>query len=470
MNQPFGGLIRPHQSKFSFLYRAADALWVAGTLWVITWLLEQPWGVMNTAAAAAGVGIFYFLGERTHLYHSWRSASLGQEFSRIGIAWAGSCLGILVLAYLGDLFASPERFVLLSWLVATPFVLLTWRFSLRLFLRQVRRHGRNSRTVAIAGSGDLGVRLARTILASPWMGLRLTGFYDDFKPMGYQPIPQESLEVKGSIDDLIKYLHGHRIDQVFITLPMRSEVRIRDVVSRLSDTAARVYMVPDLFAFDLLNARWATMAGIPVVSVYETPYHGFSMWIKRMEDVFIGTGILLVMALPMLAIALGVKFSSPGPVIYRQCRYGLDGQEIEVWKFRTMTVCEGESSFSQARRSDPRVTRFGRFLRRTSLDELPQFINVLQGRMSIVGPRPHPVMLNEEYRRKIHGYMLRHRVKPGVTGLAQVRGWRGETDTDDKMQKRIEHDIDYIRNWSLWLDLKIIFLSLWRGFMGKNAY
>jgi putative colanic acid biosynthesis UDP-glucose lipid carrier transferase len=219
-----------------------------------------------------------------------------------------------------------------------------------------------------------------------------------------------------------------------------------------------------------MNAGLSNLGEFPVVSIHETPFNGVDGWIKRLEDIVLSTLILSLISIPMLIIALGVKLSSSGPVFYKQNRYGLRGNRIEVWKFRTMTACEDDAEVRQVQQSDVRVTPLGAFLRRTSLDELPQFINVLQGRMSIVGPRPHAVIHNEEYRKLISGYMLRHKVRPGITGLAQVNGWRGETDTLDKMEKRIEYDLAYIKNWSLLLDVKIILLTLFKGFSGKNVY
>jgi putative colanic acid biosynthesis UDP-glucose lipid carrier transferase len=229
-------------------------------------------------------------------------------------------------------------------------------------------------------------------------------------------------------------------------------------------------MVPDLFVFDLFHANWSSVAGMPVVSVYEDPFFGIEGGIKRLEDVLLGSLILLMVSPLMLLIALGVKLTSPGPVLFKQRRYGLNGQVVEVWKFRSMTVCDDGDRVVQAKKNDARVTPFGAFLRRTSLDELPQFINVLQGQMSIVGPRPHAVAHNEEYRNMIQGYMLRHKVKPGITGWAQVNGWRGETDTLDKMQSRVDCDLAYVRNWSLWLDIKIIIKTVFKGFVGNNVY
>jgi putative colanic acid biosynthesis UDP-glucose lipid carrier transferase len=209
---------------------------------------------------------------------------------------------------------------------------------------------------------------------------------------------------------------------------------------------------------------------LPVVSISETPFYGVDGFVKRMEDIILAGSLIMLFAIPMIFIAIGVKLSSPGPLFFKQRRYGLRGDQIEVWKFRTMSVLEDGDKVVQAKKNDPRVTRFGAFLRRTSLDELPQLINVLHGTMSMVGPRPHAVAHNEQYRKQIDRYMLRHKVKPGITGLAQVNGWRGETETLDKMQKRIEFDLAYIQNWSLWLDIKIIFQTMFVVFSDKHAY
>jgi putative colanic acid biosynthesis UDP-glucose lipid carrier transferase len=231
-----------------------------------------------------------------------------------------------------------------------------------------------------------------------------------------------------------------------------------------------VYLAADFFVFDLLHARWVTLGGVPTMSLHETPFYGVDGWLKRLEDIVVGSLILLIIAIPMLIIALCVKLTSPGPALFRQRRYGLNGEVIDVLKFRSMSVTEDGAEIKQATKDDPRITRFGAFLRRTNLDELPQFLNVMAGSMSIVGPRPHAVAHNELYRKKVRGYMLRHKVKPGITGWAQVNGWRGETDTLEKMEKRVEHDLDYIRNWSLLWDLQIIFMTVFGSGARKNAY
>jgi putative colanic acid biosynthesis UDP-glucose lipid carrier transferase len=274
----------------------------------------------------------------------------------------------------------------------------------------------------------------------------------------------------GDLSALLIQARAGQIDAVYIALPMHDEQRIIDLVNRFADTTVSLYLLPDFFVFELMHARWISLNGLPIISIYETPFYGVDGWVKRMEDIVLGSAILIIIALPMLFIALAVKLTSPGPVFFKQRRYGLKGEVVNVWKFRSMTVCEDGVDIPQAKQGDARFTPLGAFLRKTSLDELPQFINVLQGTMSVVGPRPHAVAHNEEYRRLIHGYMLRHKVKPGITGWAQVNGWRGETDTLEKMQKRVECDLQYIQKWSLWLDLKIVWLTIWRGFGGHNAY
>jgi len=306
----------------------------------------------------------------------------------------------------------------------------------------------------IAGACELGRALAERIHDNPLLGLRVDAFFDD----RHQDRIGESTpaEILGPLDALAPYVKSHHVDLIYITLPMASQPRILKMLDELQDTTASIYFAPDIFLYDLIQARMDTIGGMPVVSVCETPFSGFNGLIKRASDIVLASGILALILPLMLAIALGVKMSSPGPVLFRQRRYGLDGREIVVYKFRSMRVSEDGGVIRQATRDDPRVTPFGAFLRRYSLDELPQFINVLQGRMSVVGPRPHAVAHNEMYRKLIKGYMIRHKVKPGITGWAQVNGFRGETETLDKMKDRITHDLAYLRNWSLQLDLWIV--------------
>jgi putative colanic acid biosynthesis UDP-glucose lipid carrier transferase len=260
------------------------------------------------------------------------------------------------------------------------------------------------------------------------------------------------------------------VDLIYITLPMASQPRILKLLDELRDTTTSIYFTPDIFLYDLIQARMDSIGGIPVVAVCETPFWGVNSLIKRTSDLALASVILALIAPLMLAIAIGVRVTSPGPALFKQRRYGVDGREIVVYKFRTMTVLEDGATIRQATRDDPRVTRLGAFLRKYSLDELPQFINVLQGRMSVVGPRPHAVAHNELYRKLIKSYMIRHKVKPGITGWAQVNGFRGETWDIEKMKGRIEHDLAYLRNWSLRLDLQIVLKTVYVVFKRDAAY
>jgi putative colanic acid biosynthesis UDP-glucose lipid carrier transferase len=317
---------------------------------------------------------------------------------------------------------------------------------------------------------DLGIQLARNIKASPEIGLRLAGFYDDRPAKRTADLPREFGKRVGDLDELVRRAQLGTVDTVYITFPMRAEARIRSLLERLADSAVSVYIVPDFFVFELLHARWTNAGGLPTVSVFENPLYGVDGLLKRTADLVLGAALLAAAAVPMLVIAVLIKLSSPGPVFFRQRRYGLDGREILVWKFRSMTCCDNGSIVRQATLGDDRVTPIGRVLRRTSLDELPQLFNVLEGSMSLVGPRPHANAHNEQYRTQIGGYMLRHKVKPGITGLAQVSGYRGETETLDKMAQRVACDHQYIREWSFGLDLKILFKTLRVVMAQSNAY
>ncbi|MBI5482165.1 MAG: undecaprenyl-phosphate glucose phosphotransferase [Deltaproteobacteria bacterium] len=465
------GLIRPHHSKLSLLNRTADALCVWAGLWVALAVCRQHWSDLYLVAGAIGGILFVFFAEYRDVYRGWRGAALHEELGRLITAWMGAAILLVVLGFAFKRTQDCSRLVIGTWLVATTALVSLWRVSVRLGLRELRRRGRNIRTVAIAGAGDLGVGVTRRMLDNAWMGYKPIGFFDDRRPKGYRPIDGEPVEVVGNLDEMVRRARAGEIDMVCLAGQPLAERRARAVIEALADTTASVCIVPDIFCFDLLQARLVSIGGTPTISVFENPFDGVEGWVKRLEDVVLAVMILAVTAVPMALIALCVKLSSRGPIIFKQRRYGLDGKEIVVWKFRTMRVCEdGHSAANQARKDDPRVTPLGRFLRRTSLDELPQFFNVLTGTMSVVGPRPHPVALNESYRGLIHGYMLRHKVKPGITGWAQINGYRGETECLEKMEKRINCDLWYIRNWSLWLDLRIVAASVVKGFVGKNAY
>jgi putative colanic acid biosynthesis UDP-glucose lipid carrier transferase len=363
-----------------------------------------------------------------------------------------------------------SRGVTLGWFLAAPAAITLFRALVRVVLRELRKMGRNTRAVGVVGMTSMGEQVARRILATPELGYQLLGFYEDRAIERCHEIPAEVGTHAGSFDDLVEHCRTGKVDVVYIALPLKAEPRVNALLRRLADTTASVYIVPDFFVFDLLHARWSSLGDVPVVSIFETPFYGVDGWLKRVEDIVLGSLALTISAVPMALIALAIKLTSKGPVFFKQRRYGLNGEVIEVLKFRTMHVQENGPVVTQAKKQDPRITPVGRLLRRTSLDELPQLIHVVQGTMSLVGPRPHAVAHNEEYRRRIHGYMLRHKVKPGLTGWAQVNGWRGETDTLEKMEKRVEHDLAYIRRWSLLFDLRIVFMTVFSRAVHQNAY
>jgi putative colanic acid biosynthesis UDP-glucose lipid carrier transferase len=376
-------------------------------------------------------------------------------------------LGLLaLLGWASHTFSAFDPRVLAAWAIATPAALFAAHHALPRLLPRVLSAQGIEKKVVIAGANELGRKLAAQIGAMPLLGQRVVGFFDDRSPGRIQGVDNNL----GGIATLAEYVRTHEVDIIYIALPMASQPRILKLLEGLRDTTASIYFVPDIFVFDLIQARVDSIGELPVVAVCETPFYGFNGVLKRISDLILAAAILLAISPLLLAIALGVKLSSPGPVLFRQRRYGLDGRRIVVYKFRSMTVAEDGDVVRQATQNDARVTRFGAFLRRTSLDELPQFINVLQGRMSVVGPRPHAVAHNEMYRKLIRGYMIRHKVRPGITGLAQVNGYRGETETVDKMKARIEYDLMYLRNWSLLLDLQIILKTVVVVLRKQNAY
>jgi putative colanic acid biosynthesis UDP-glucose lipid carrier transferase len=360
-----------------------------------------------------------------------------------------------------------DQRVLMTWAVITPLTLFLAHRLVPVVLERVLTADVVQRKAVIVGANEIGQRLAERIHQNPFLGIRFAGYFDDRGIERLHGIREE--ELLGSFDDLSAYARDNNIDIVYGAIPPNSKPRIRDMINSLHDTTASVYFVPDILPFELVQARVDTVSGIPVLAVCESPYYGFNRLVKRMSDLVIASLILILIAPLMLFLAVGVKMSSPGPALFKQRRYGLDGREILVYKFRTMTVMEDGDQIRQATENDSRITRYGAFLRKYSLDELPQFVNVLQGRMSVVGPRPHAVAHNEMYRKLIRGYMIRHKVMPGITGLAQVRGLRGETDTLEKMQARIECDLEYLRNWSLVFDLQIILRTIGVVLGRKNA-
>jgi putative colanic acid biosynthesis UDP-glucose lipid carrier transferase len=382
-------------------------------------------------------------------------------------SWVVLLLALLLCGYATRSLGYFDRRVLLAWALTTPVLVWLGVCAGQALLRRRAAHPVLRRPGVVIGSGLLGVKVARALRDNSDQGSVFVGHFDDRHDAR---VHQDASGLLGTLQDVAPYIRTHGIKEVYITLPLGLQPRIVELLESLQGTTASIFFVPDVFGISIIQGRLQDMNGIPVVGICETPFTGTNELIKRISDLVIASLIVVLSSPLLLAIALGVRLSSPGPVIFKQRRNGLDGSEILVYKFRTMTCQDDGALVRQATRHDPRITRFGAFLRRTSLDELPQFFNVLQGSMSIVGPRPHAVAHNEQYRQLIKAYMVRHKVKPGITGWAQVNGHRGETDTVHKMQARVEYDLEYLRNWSLALDLHIMMRTARLVFFDRNAY
>ncbi|MEO6353640.1 MAG: undecaprenyl-phosphate glucose phosphotransferase [Burkholderiaceae bacterium] len=451
----------------SFFKRLLDPLVILSTLYFLTLIQNEAFSGNYLVLAIIAFFISSYVHDQIDSYRNWRR---GRVLAFAGDIFFGWGIFVAILIFIGYATGFSYKYsdsVIVSWFVITPFTLLASHLALRKIASDLSK-GDQVRSVVIVGANEVGLKLANRIAEYPHLFMDLKGFFDD---RAETRLPSElDMPLLGRMADIADYVRENNVNVIFISQPMAAQPRVRQLLDELQDTTASIYFLPDIYIFDLMQARFDEVGGVPVVAICETPFTGINSLVKRLSDIVLATFIQILLAPVMLSIALAVKLTSPGPVIFKQRRYGLNGEEIIVYKFRSMAVCEDGASVTQAQKNDQRVTKLGAFLRRSSLDELPQFINVLQGRMSIVGPRPHAVAHNEQYRGLIKGYMLRHKVKPGITGWAQVNGFRGETDTLDKMAARIEYDLDYLRSWSLSLDLWIILRTVKVVLARENAY
>jgi len=461
-------LLRDNAQFFEWAMRLLDPLLVALVAAIAFRIYVDDWQQLVERYTLAIIGIslvcaaiFPFVG----LYAPQRGVTLFEEVQRLVNAWL-----LLATAWFTFLFLSKSgtefsRVWSIYWIVAGFLVHLVVRGGIRVTLRTLRRRGYNVRRVAILGAGELGREIARRILRTPWSGLEVRGFYDDNPQLHGHTI--EGVPILGAADHVLRELDSGSIDQVWIALPLRAEARIRELLKDLSRFSVQVRFVPDIFNFTLLHHSMTEIAGLPVINLTESPLEGANLLLKKIEDFVLSLSILLVASPLMLLIAIGVKLSSPGPVFYRQERVTWNGGRFRILKFRTMPIdVEAQSGPIWSARNEGRATRFGTFLRRLSLDELPQFINTLRGEMSVVGPRPERPEFVERFKHEIPGYMQKHLVKAGITGWAQINDFRGDTDLHD----RIRCDLYYIENWSLWFDLRIIALTLVHVFRSRHAH
>ena len=459
-NRPFLGMDRVGGALFRLAESLLDPIALLVTLFAL-----MVWFRDDNYAYYAVLGILVF--SLTYPGKSLVQESVRGSVRDVVLSWFGVALLLMLFGFATGLYTLFPQEVLVNWLWMAPTLQLVSHFVFRAAMPSLLSMGSYPKRAVIVGCNELGMHLAAEIAAHPMQGIKLDGFFDD-RVVERLDIGHSRLD--GRFSDVADYVKSNGVDIIYLALPMATQPRILALLDSLNDTTASVYFVPDIFVTDLIQARMDAVGRVPVLAVCDTPFSGMNGVFKRFSDIVISILIMILISPVLLTVAVLVKLSSPGPIIFQQRRYGLDGKEIIVYKFRSMTVCEDGPNVPQARQGDSRFTPIGSILRKTSLDELPQFLNVLQGRMSIVGPRPHAVAHNEMYRKLIKGYMVRHKVKPGITGWAQVHGYRGETETLDKMQGRIDYDLEYLRNWSLKLDLYIILRTVILVFKDASAY
>ncbi|ACB34980.1 Undecaprenyl-phosphate glucose phosphotransferase [Leptothrix cholodnii SP-6] len=449
------------QSVPVFVAAIAEPLLAVSTFLAVTVLHDEP---VNRAVMILCILMLVLVFPGTNRFYERPLNSAVDIVS----AWVVVLLILGLCGYATDSLKFFEPSVLLWWAAITPLAQFACVMIGRSLMRSHAAQPESRRPALVIGAGALGVKVAQALGSRHSYGHDFIGYVEDRQPERRHP--EAADRVVARFDEIVDCIARHRIKDVYITLPLSSQPRIMRLLTALQDTAVSIYFVPDVFGVNVIQGRMRNMDGVPIVSLLESPFVGINGLAKRASDIVLASLILLLVSPLFVAIAIGVKLSSPGPVIFRQRRNGLDGDEIVVYKFRSMRAMDNGRVVRQATRDDPRITPFGAFLRRTSLDELPQFINVLQGRMSIVGPRPHAVAHNDEYRPIIRSYMIRHKVKPGITGWAQVNGCRGETDVVEKMAARVEYDIAYLRTWSIGMDLRIIARTIKLVFFDRNAF
>ena len=468
MNEPIAFERGNAVALFSLLRAIAPALVSVGTLFGLSSLFGVPFGSEFLMMAIIVAVLAPIVVQLPTLPSFQLMPTEWPTFANLLLRWA-VLLGILLaIGYLTRVSEEFSRVVVLTWAMLTPALLIGVTLLMNELMRRYLFSPEHGSRAVFAGYNEASLALAKRLHEHPELGAFVEGYFDDRSAMRLGLNDEENL--LGGLAELPRYVRDNKVGVIFIALPMRHVQRVVQLLDHLHDTTASIYFVPDVFVFDLIQSRSGEILGIPIVAMCETPFHGYRGIVKRLMDVVIASIALVLLSPLMLVVALLVRLGSPGPAIFKQRRHGLDGGEISVYKFRTMTVTEDGVDIRQATRDDDRVTPIGRALRRYSLDELPQLFNVLQGRMSLVGPRPHAVAHNEQYRKLIKGYMIRHKVLPGMTGLAQVSGCRGETSQVEDMRARIEYDLDYLRRWTPLLDLKIMWQTVTMLASDHKAY
>ncbi len=450
----------------AFFRSVLDPFIIWGLLVLLTWIYNEDFTGHYLVLVIITFFISSYVYEQTAIYKNWRNGRLLVYIRDTLLGWGIIIAALMFLGFATKYYDYYSGKVILAWFIMTPITLIASHLLARLIMTDIRKKG-EARSSVIIGLNETSLRFIQHITDNPFLLIENQGFFDERLSSRVQGNFGKRL---GSQADALPYINEHNIKMVLVSLPLTNQPRIQKMIDELQDTATSVYFLPDTHFFDLMKSNFYNIGHVPVMVMNDTPFTGVNGVVKNVSDFMLAIFFLILLLPFMLCIAVAVKITSPGPIIFKQRRYGVNGEEIIVYKFRSMTVNEDGANIVQAKKNDQRITKLGAFLRRTSLDELPQFINVLQGRMSLVGPRPHAVAHNELYRKLIKGYMLRHMAKPGITGWAQVNGWRGETEELDKMKARIEHDLHYLQNWSLWLDLWIILRTVWVVLRRDNAH
>ncbi|MFV0575456.1 MAG: undecaprenyl-phosphate glucose phosphotransferase [Vibrio sp.] len=459
--------VKIYRDSFSIIAKAKDFLVILLSYFFVLIISGQKVETLDVTVGLLLSFCFLFIGEVSGYYQLKITTNKMVIVKRLILNYILLMGVVYLLRSFFDLFMDlneliiERQYVFISYLISFVTILVV-RFNLTKVVVVKPK-------IAILGFTPMGLLVQKGLLNKfgPEIIKNIT-FYDERENVRHTYITKA--QIKHDVNELLCQAQNNEIDEIYIALPLVAKERIQRYLKILSDTTADIMIIPDLYSYKLSSFQLKSIGGVQAFNVFYSPFEGVGGFIKRTIDIVIG-GLIVLLILPVMAlIAIGVKLSSPGPIIFKQDRYGLGGKKIKVWKFRSMKVMENSDVVTQATKGDPRVTRFGSFIRRTSLDELPQFFNVLRGTMSIVGPRPHAVSHNEEYRKIVDHYMIRHKVKPGITGLAQIKGYRGETDTLDKMVKRVEYDIQYMQNWTPVDDFKIIFLTIFKGFVSETAY
>jgi len=464
------------ETKLLWLTRIADILAPAVVAWaaIAAWLpqhfhqFDDQYFLAMAASSLLVANVFHAL----NLYSIRSLSSVPRQIGRVTVAWTAVLALLIAAAFVTKVSANFPRGWAILWYVWTLGGFIAVRFVVAGVIARWMESGRLTRDIAVVGAGPHGRRLIQHLREAGGADYRIVGVFDGRAQREMEPI--EGVPVRGTVDDLIEYARGHHVDQIVVALPWAAELRVMGILKRLWELPIDIRLAPDMIGFRLAHCSYSELGNVPVLNVFDKPLSEDKLLLKRIEDIGLALLLLLAFSPIMLATAIAIKLDSRGPILFRQTRYGFNNQRIQVWKFRSMYADDcRDIAPVQVGRDDPRITRVGRFIRRTSIDELPQLFNVLGGSMSLVGPRPHPIDTKAEnvlFEEAVAEYAARHRVEPGLTGWAQVNGWRGETDTIEKIRRRVDHDLYYIENWSLLLDIKIELMTIVTVLRGKNAY